>query len=300
MPGEASQTWTIDGRELTLTGLDKPYWPATGIDKRDVLDYYRAVAPAMLRYLTGRPLTLVAYTDDGLGRYLRQKPTKAPSWLPSVSYQLETRPDVVREEPVVDDAAGLLYYANQEVVEFHLWLSRPPRLNRPDLAVFDLDPGAEAGFERVLETALAARELLSALGLHAWPKTSGGRGLHLFLPIVPEHEFEATRAWVRGVGEQLAARHPALISAAGGATHQGHLVTVDFAQNSIARSMSAPYTLRASPRALVSTPLTWAEVEAGRVRPSDFTIATIPQRLSTMGDPWVELPEQRQQLPVDD
>lgn len=292
------ETWEVDGRRIEAVNLDKLYWPETGLTKGDVLAYYRTVAPAMLPFLRDRPLTLVAYANNGRGRYLRERPAKAPGWLPSIEYHLETK-DVVRQEPVVDDAAGLLWYANYQVVEFHLWLSRPPALERPDWAVFDLDPGAEAGFERVLAAALRVRAALAADGLRAWPKTSGGRGLHLFLPLEPEQPFEAVRAWVRELGERLAREAPELLAAAGGATHQGQLVTVDFAQNSIARSMSAPYTLRASPRALVSTPLGWDEVEAGRVRPDDFTIATIPARLATLDDPWSGITDDRQRLPID-
>ncbi|HET7037505.1 MAG TPA: hypothetical protein VFI42_17600 [Thermomicrobiaceae bacterium] len=298
MPDPADASWEIDGRRIEVSGLDKRYWPETGITKGDVLAYYRTVAPAMLPYLQGRPLTLVAFGAKGQGRYLRARPSKAPAWLPSVEYRLETK-DVVRQEPVVDNAAGLLWYVNYQVIEFHLWLSRPPALDRPDWAVFDLDPGAETSFEPVLETALRVRAALAAAGLRAWPKTSGGRGLHLFLPLLPEQPFEAVRAWVREVGEQLARAEPTLIAAAGGATHQGRLVTVDFAQNSIARSMAAPYTLRATPQARVSTPLTWAEVEAGRVRPEDFTIQTIPARLAEHGEPWSGITDHPQRLPID-
>ena len=294
--GEAVE---IDGRTVRLTHQDRIYWPALGLTKGDMIAYYRAVAPVMLRYVAGRPLTLVVYNEGIAGgpRYLRALPRSAPEWLPSITYELETK-EGTRQEPAVADEAGIAWYANQGALEFHMWLSRPPRLDQPDWVVLDLDPGDAVRWEQIVTVAGLARERLAGEGLSAWPKTTGGRGVHLFLPVVQAQPFDAVRAWARRWAEELAAEHPDLISAAGGATHRGDRVTIDFAQNSVTRSMAAPYSLRARPGATVSTPLRWDELLGGKVAPGDFTLRTVPERLATTGDPWQGATQHRQRLPL--
>ncbi len=169
-------------------------------------------------------------------------------------------------------------------IEIHTWPTRAPALTEPDLVVFDLDPGDKADFPRVLEVASILRAALDELGLTGYPKTSGGRGLHVFLPLAPGAEFKTVRTWVKTLAEQLAAGHPDLIATGGGATHEGTLVTIDHAQNSIGRNTAAPYTVRARPGAPVSTPVTWEEIAAGDLRPEQWTIRTVPARVAELGD----------------
>jgi len=280
-----SETWQMSGRSVPVSNLDKPFWPEDGLTKGDMLRYYQAVAPTMLPYFKDRPVTLRVFPDGihGFSYYRRDLPENAPEWLRSVDYHPKTSEDVI-QLLLIDDAAGLVWLANQGSIEFHLWASRASDLAQPDRVIFDLDPGDEATFALVLQSALHLREALARLGLQGYAKTSGCRGLHVYLPLAPGHTFDAVRAKVKTLAKQLAAAHPDLIAVAHGTTHRGRQVTIDHAQNSIGRNTAAPYILRAHPGAPVSTPLTWDEVEAGQVRPSDLTLRVVPQRLQQVGD----------------
>lgn len=253
----------------------------------------------MLPYLQNRPLTLRVFPDGirGTGYYRRDLPARTPAWLRSVDYQPASQPDPI-QAPLVDDAVGLVRYANRGAIEFHIWLSRAGRLDRPDWAVFDLDPGPGARFADVLSAALEVRQALASDGLSGYVKTSGGRGLHVFVPLEPSHPFEQVRGWVRGIAERLAAAHPGRLAVASGGTHAGRLMTIDHAQNGIARNTAAPYTLRAQPDGPISTPLSWDEVADGQVRPQDFTLRTIFNRLDSVGDLWSPALSLAQHLPA--
>jgi bifunctional non-homologous end joining protein LigD len=277
--------WQIEGRSVSVSNLDKVLWPEDGFTKEDMLRYYEAIAPTMLPYLKDRPVTLRGFPDGihGFSYYHRHLPDSAPAWLRSVDYHPETSDDIVLL-PLIDDAAGLVWLANQDSIELHLWGSRASNLSQPDWAIFDLDPGDEAGFADFLQAALRLWDALGRLDLRGSAKTSGGRGLHVYLPLSPGHTFDAVRAWVKALAAQLAAAYPELIAVAHGATHRGRLVTIDHAQNSIGRNTAAPYTLRAQPGAPISTPLSWDEVEDGRLHPSDLTLRVVPERVQQVGD----------------
>ena len=287
MSDREDTTCRVDGREIELTNLDRVLFPATGCTKADLVRLYGDIAPVILPYLVQRPLTMQVFPAgvDAPGFYLRDLPPGAPDWLHCVPYQPETRPGE-RCVPLIDGAAGLLWYAERGAIEFHLWPSTVEALDRPDWAVFDLDPGADVAFDRVLEAAILVGDELNRQGLNGLPKTSGGRGLHVFVPIEPAASFSAVRDWVKRVAAVLSEQHPDLVGTAGGRTHLPGLVTVDHAQNSLGRNTAAPYTLRATPNATVSTPLAWDEVRRGALRPADFTLQTLPQRLRDVGDPW--------------
>ncbi len=293
-----TESWELDGRTVTVTNLDKPFWPEEGLTKGDLLAYYRRMGPVMLPYFQDRPVTLRLYPDGihGFSYYRREPPNHAPAWLRTAEYRPRTG-DRPRRVILVDDLAGLIWLANQASIEFHLWASRLPHLHQPDMAIFDLDPGQEAGFDKVLQAALLLRERLAQAGLEGFPKTSGGHGLHVYVPLAPGYTFPQVRRWVKRTAQALAAAHPQLIDVAHGATHQGSHVTVDYAQNSIARNTAAPYTLRARPGAPASAPLTWDEVAAGQVRPSDFTLDSLPARVQKLGDLFRPVLTRQQRLP---
>jgi bifunctional non-homologous end joining protein LigD len=295
----ASEIWQVDGRSLAVSNVGKVFWPEDGLTKGDVLRYYLEVAPVMLHHLKDRPVTLRIFPEGihGLSYYRRDLPETAPGWLRSAEYQPETVGHVI-QLPLIDNAAGLLWLANQGSIEMHTWASRTPDLSQPDQVVFDLDPGEEASFADVLRAALRLRDALERLGLQSYPKTSGGRGLHVYLPLAAGHTFDAVRDWVKNQAEQLAVAYPQLMAVAHGGTHRGRQVTVDHAQNSIGRNTAAPYTLRARPGAPVSTPLTWDEVDDGRVQPSDFTLGSIPERLKNVGDLFASVLDGSQELPL--
>jgi bifunctional non-homologous end joining protein LigD len=281
-----AETWHLDNQMVQVTHLEKVYWPQTGFTKGDVLEYYRQIASVLLPYLEDRPVTLRMYPQgaEGTSYYLRDCPADAPQWLRRVTYQPKTLKHPV-PLPLIDAAAGLLWFANQGAIEFHLWGSRIPDLTRPDLAIFDLDAGSTASFDAVREAALRLHDALEQAGVRGYPKTSGGGGLHIFVPIAPGSTFERVRQWVKAIGNELASNYPNLITPARGATHQGGRVTVDYAQNSLGKNTAAPYTLRAHPdHPTVSTPLIWQELDAGTIHPASFTPQVVLERVSRMGD----------------
>ena len=282
----SAETWHLGNQAVQVTLLKKIYWPQTGFTKGDLLTYYRQIAPVLLPYLKERPVTLRMYPQgvEGTSYYLRDCPADAPGWLRQVTYQPKTVNHPV-PLPLIDTAAGLLWFANQGAIEFHLWGSRTPDLTQPDLAIFDLDAGSTASFAAVQEATLRLHDALEQAGVRGYPKTSGGGGLHIFVPLAPGYTFERVRQWVKAVGNELASNFPDLIEPARGGTHRGGRVTVDYAQNSLGRNTAAPYTLRAHPEhPTVSTPLSWEELDAGSMHPTSFTPQVVFERVSRMGD----------------
>jgi bifunctional non-homologous end joining protein LigD len=287
----AADIWTVDGRDVRVTHPEKVYWLEAGYTKGAMLRYYADIAPVLLPYLHDRPVTLRVYPNGAQENsyYQRDRPRWAPAWLRSVPYQPETAPHVI-DLPLVDDAAGLLWLANRGCIEFHVWGCRLPDLSVPDIAIFDLDPGDELTFDDVLRSALVLREALERDGVHGYPKTSGGRGLHVWVPLAAGHTFEDVREWVRRVAADLAQARPELFAPVHGSgpTHEGGRITIDAAQNSQGRNTAVPYALRAQGRApVVSTPLSWEEVAqggSGRLQPEDFGPHEVLERVRRLGD----------------
>ncbi len=294
----SSETWHLGSQAIQVSHLEKVYWPQSGFTKGDLLHYYRQIAPVALSYLKDRPVTLRVYPHgvEGTSYYLRDCPEEAPDWLRRVDYQPKTVSHPV-PLPVIDTVAGLLWFANQGAIEFHLWGSHLPDLSQPDLAIFDLDPGETASFDAVREAGLRLHDALAQAGIRGYPKTSGGGGLHVFVPLAPGHTFERVRGWVKAVGQQLESTSPDLVALARGATHRGGRVTVDYAQNSLGRNTATPYTLRAHPaHPMVSTPLTWEELEAGTIHPADLTPQVVLGRVERWGDLFAPVLLGEQQL----
>jgi bifunctional non-homologous end joining protein LigD len=251
-----------------------------------MLRYYQQIAPVALPHFKDRPVTLRVFPQGvaGISYYLRDCPESAPAWLRRVEYHPKTVMHPVHL-PLIDTAAGLLWFANEGAIEFHLWSSHVPDLTQPDMAIFDLDAGETASFHDVREAALWLHDQLEQAGVRGYPKTSGGRGLHIYVPKASGSTFDQVRAWVKAVGEQLATTYPELISIAHGATHRGGRVTIDYEQNSVGRNTAAPYTLRANTaHPTVSTPLTWEELEGDTPRPTDLTPQVVLERVGRLGD----------------
>jgi len=294
----SSETWQLGNQSVQVTHLEKVYWPQVGFTKGDVLHFYRQIAPVALPYLKDRPVTLHVYPQgvEGASYYLRDCPEEAPDWLRRVDYQPKTVSHAV-PLPLIDTVGGLLWLANQGAIEFHLWGSHLPDLTQPDLAIFDLDPGETASFDAVREAGLRLHDALAQAGMRGYPKTSGGGGLHIFVPLASGHTFEHVRGWVKAIGQQLALNYPDLIALARGATHQGGRVTVDYAQNSLGRNTAAPYTLRAHlAHPTVSTPLTWEELDAGTIHPADLSPQAVLERVERLGDLFTPVLQGEQQI----
>jgi bifunctional non-homologous end joining protein LigD len=271
---------------VELTHLDKPFFPEDGISKGDLVGYYRAIAPRMLPYLRDRPLVMGRYPDGITGEGIVQKNAGRhfPDW---ISRAEVPKRDGTVSQVICDKPATLVYLANQACIELHVFLSRLAALDRPDQLVFDLDPPDSSGFGEACRHALGLRELLAGeLGLTTYVKTTGGKGLHVHVPLRPDDDFDAVRDFARTVAGLLASRSPERLTTEQRKQQRGQRLYLDLMRNAYAQTAIAPYAVRARPGAPVATPLNWEELDKGELSPRQFTIRTIPDRLATSGDPW--------------
>jgi bifunctional non-homologous end joining protein LigD len=276
---------------VPITHPEKVLFPADGITKGDLVAYYRTVAPRMLPLVSGRPVTLQRFPDGiGRGGFLQKQVGRHfPDWIERVTApNRRTRQATVRDEvtyAVCRTADDLAYLANQGCVTPHVWLSRAPDIHHPDQMVFDLDPASED--LRVLRLAAASlRGLLEELGLAPFLKSSGSRGLHVVVPLVPAADTDTVKVFSIAVAEALAARHPDDFTTEGRIANRHGRLYLDIGRNGYAQTMAAPYAVRALPGAPVSVPLDWSELDD--FVPGRHTLATIAERLARP-DPWAGL-----------
>jgi bifunctional non-homologous end joining protein LigD len=280
-------------RLLRLSRLDKLFWPEEGISKGDLLAYYRQLAPVLLPHLRDRPFTMVRRPDGIAGKVFFQKraPSYLPPWIPTWEYQTEGGRAV--RAPLVNEEAALLWMVSMGCIDLHTWCSRVDRPGRPDWLVFDLDPGEGVAFARVVETALCIKALLDGLDLRGYPKTSGGDGLHVLVPLARRSSYEATRAFAEHVGRALAQARPDLVSRERSRRRRG--VLIDAAQNAAGRTLASVYSVRPRPGAPVSTPLSWEEVTVS-LDPRAFTMGVVLERVAARGDLFAPVLRDKQSL----
>ena len=289
----------VDGIPVQLSHLDKVFFPDDGITKGDLVEYYRQLAPRILPFLRDRPLVMGRYPDGIAGHAIVQKnvPGYFPDW---VSRAEVGKKDGTVRHAVGDKPATIVYLANQGCVELHAFLSQLEALDRPDQLVLDLDPPDESGFGLACEAALELRELLAGpLDLTPYVKTTGGKGLHVHVPLRPEHDFDTVREFARDLSGLLASRSPRKYTVDQRKDQRGSRLYLDVMRNSYAQTAVTPFSVRARPGAPVATPLHWTEVEAGQLRPRDLTLGTIAGWLDGRDDPWADMGARRQALPVD-
>lgn len=284
---------------VEVTHPERVLWPDDGITKGDLASYYTGVADIVLAHVRGRPLVLKPYPRGiNAPAYYRQSlPKTAPDWLPRYSYTARADGGV-NEMALADSEEALLWLANQAAIELHPWLSRTDAPEQPDFVVFDLDVLRPELFEKALQVALLLRDALNEMGLHGYPKTSGGDGVHVYVPIERGPSYTQTRSFANAVAVRLERVHPTLVSTASAMAGREQKVLVDYAQNALGKTTVAAYSVRPRPGATVSTPITWDEVEAGKLHPGDFTIRTVPQRLAQRGDLFAPVLEGGQTLPT--
>jgi bifunctional non-homologous end joining protein LigD len=268
-----------------VTHPERVLWPAERITKGDLISYYLTVADVVLAHVRGRPVVMKPYPQGITGKsYYRQTlPQSAPVWLSRYRHIAQAGRRA-NEMAVIDDERALVWLANQAAIELHPWLSRIDAPDRPDFVVFDLDVQRLELFPRALAVARLVADELEVLGLRGYAKTSGGDGVHVYVPLERGAGYDKTRAWARALAERLERRHPELVSTDSTIAGRETKVLVDYSQNSLGRTTVAAYSVRPRPGATVSTPLTWQEVKQGSVRPTDFTIRTVPDRLAQYGD----------------
>jgi bifunctional non-homologous end joining protein LigD len=288
----------VGDRTLELSNLDKVLYPAAGFTKADVIDYYHRIAEYMLPHIAGRPITMKRYPDGVDGKFFYQKecPVHRPAWVDTVGVG---EGDV--DFCVLEDAAGLVWMANLASLELHPLLVRENDLERPTLLVFDLDPGPPATLLECLEVGLRLRELLAEQGLECFPKTSGGKGLHIQAPLNTPVTFEDTKPFAHATALLLQKRMPRLVTANMRTAVRRGRVLVDWSQNDRHKSTVAPYSLRARERPRVSTPVTWEEVESALASKDAaalvFEARDVLARVEKRGDLFRPVAETRQRLP---
>lgn len=291
-----SDAFEVGGRRLRLTHLDKPMWPADGLTKRDLIAHYIRVAPVLLPYLRDRPLSMQVFPDgiEGKSFWRKDKPSHAPAWMRSWTYHGEKTKDYI----VVDELATLVWVANSASIDLHPWHSRIDAPDQPDWAVFDIDPAEGATFENVVTLARLIGVALDHYRLRSVVKTTGQTGLQIYVPIRRGPDYTAVRNWVEGVSRAVGRTVPDLVSWEWSVRRRTGRVRLDYTQNIINKTLTAPYTVRAVPGAPVSAPISWAEVEDPALRPDRWNIHTIGERLATVGDLFSPAIAGDQELPA--
>jgi bifunctional non-homologous end joining protein LigD len=279
----------VDGRRVRLTNLRKPFWERPRRrTKGDLLAYYAQMAPVLVPHLAERAMVMKRYPHGASGPFffMKRAPSPRPEWIETVA--IDHGEKGVIDFPIVRDLPSLLWVVNLGCIDLNPWYARRDDVDRPDYLHFDLDPG-RAPFARVREAALALRELLDELGLPSWVKTSGSKGLHVYVPIVRGPTQREVWELARAIGLELERRRPRLVTAVYRvAERPAGRVLVDFNQNQWGRTLASVYSVRPTPRATVSAPLDWEELAAG-ASIADFTIDNMPARVAARGDLWAPL-----------
>jgi bifunctional non-homologous end joining protein LigD len=287
MTSGPTRTVRIGGRDVQLSNPDKVLFPHDGITKAELVEYYRRIARRMVPHLRDRPLTMERFPNGVDGERVFQKgiPKYFPEWIDRVEVPKEGGTVV---HPLCQDAATLVYVANQACITPHVWLSRRDRfgLDHPDQLIVDLDPDPAHGFEQARLAAISVKGLLDEVGLASFVKTTGSKGLHVTVPLDRRSDADAVRAFALELGEVLVAREPELLTLEFRKDKRGGRLLVDLKRNGYAQTAVPPYSVRARPGATVATPIDWSEIESPGLRPYDFTIRTIFGRLERIEDPW--------------
>jgi bifunctional non-homologous end joining protein LigD len=292
----------VEGRELTLSNLDKVLYPSCAFTKRDVIDYYAAVAPVLLAHLDGRPLTVIRYPDgvDGKAFFQKQSPAHRPAWVQTISVASERRRRI--DFTLADDLPTLVWLANLAALELHVPLARVPALGRPTAVVFDLDPGPPAGVVECCHVALWLQGTFERLGLQSFVKTSGSKGLQVYLPLGGETGFEQTKAFAREVAILVEQAEPALAVSRMAKALRAGKVLIDWSQNDEHKTTVCVYSLRAREHPSVSTPLDWDELRATLKQPDAaalrFDAAAVLERVRERGDLFAPVLSLVQELPA--
>jgi DNA ligase D len=276
------------------SNLDKIYWPEAGLAKRDLLEYLDQVAPFILPALRDRPLTVKRYPDGihGFAFFQKNTPAYAPDWVRTITLRAESaRRDVAYT--LCNSGRILRWLGNQGAIELHPWLSRVERLERPDYLVMDLDPPEEA-FDMAVEMAYVVKDVLDSLGLRSAAKTSGAKGVHVYVPLERRYEFPVVRAAAVEVAARAEEEAPQRSTTQFRIAERGRRVYLDAGRNAPGAHIIAPYSPRARPAATVSFPVGWDELR--NIRPEDFTITTAPALLKGK-DRWRDLMPRPQTLP---
>ena len=289
IPASGSVKLELQGLEVQLTNLQKPFWPELGITKGDLLQYYADVAPVLLPHIRDRAMVMKRYPHGAHGEFffMKRAPVPRPEWIRTCSIEHES--GNVIDFPVIDDVPSLLWVINLGCIDLNQWYARCDDVNRPDYVHFDLDPGPGAEWEQVLECGRIVHDALESLKMPALVKTTGSRGLHLYVPIVRGPRQKEVWTFAKALAVELAARNPKLMTAEYKVARRPHgRVLVDYNQNAWGRTLASIYSVRPRPQAPVSTPVTWKEIDKG-CRIEDFRLDNVRKRIAKVGDLWKPL-----------
>jgi bifunctional non-homologous end joining protein LigD len=288
----------VEGRRLALSNLDKVLYPETGFTKAEVIDYYARIAPVMVPHLAGRGVTLRRFPDGVAGHsfYEKRCASHRPPWVGTVPGPGDRRGGI--DYCCLDSAAAVVWAANMAAIEIHGPMATGEDPDRPTMCVFDLDPGEPAGLVECADVALDIRHVLDRLGLVSFPKTSGSKGLQVYVPLNTPHTHQQCAAFALAVAELLERVRPGEVTAVMRRDQRTGKVFVDWSQNSHHKTTVAVYSLRARPRPTVSTPVTWDEVEPASAGSGlSFEAADVLDRVSKDGDLFAPVTSIEQELP---
>ena len=286
-------------RQVRLTNLSKPFWPRLGITKRDLLQYYADMASVLVPHLRDRAMVMKRYPNGAAGEFffMKRAPKPRPDWI-EICLIRHPSGNVI-DFPIIQDLPSLSWVVNLGCIDLNQWYARCDDVDRPDYLHFDLDPVPGAGFERVRDTALAVRETLEALKMPAYAKTTGSKGIHVYVPIVRGPTQKEVWSVAKEMARILESTYPKLITAEYKiAKRPRGKVLVDYNQNAWGRTLASVYSVRPAPQASVSTPVTWREIETG-IRIEDFRLDNVPSRVRKLGDLWKPLLAKRGRFHLD-
>jgi bifunctional non-homologous end joining protein LigD len=279
----------MEGRAVKLTNLKRPFWPELGLTKGDLLQYYADVAHVLLPHLRDRAMVMKRYPSGAGGDFffMKRAPHARPEWIETCA--IEHASGNVIDFPMIQDLPALLWVVNLGCIDLNQWYARCDDVDRPDSLHFDLDPTEGATFGQILDGALVVREALDALGMPSYAKTTGSRGVHVYVPIVRGPTQKEVWTVAKALSLEIARRHPELLTGVyAKARRPARRVLVDYNQNAWGRTLASVYSVRPRPQATVSTPVTWDEVRR-RIRTEDFRIDNVPARIAELGDLWQPL-----------
>jgi bifunctional non-homologous end joining protein LigD len=289
----------IDGLPIKVTNLKKLFWPEEGITKRDLLQYYENIAPFVLPHIRNRAMVMKRYPNGATEEYFFQKraPVPRPEYVPLC--HMEHDSSNIIDYPVINNAASLLWLVNLGCIDLNQWYATCDNVNKPDYLHFDLDPVPTAGFECVRDAALLVRDALHSLEIPSYPKTTGSKGIHIYVPIQRGPDQKQVWAFAKKLAREVASQNPNLITSEYRiAKRPKNHVLIDYNQNAWGRTLASVYSARPKPRATVSAPVTWDEV-ASRISIEDFRIDNMPERIREGGDLFEPLFEQRGRFKLD-
>ena len=288
----------VEGRTVELTNLDKLFWPDEGRTKGDLLRYYLAVAPALIPHLRDRAMVMKRYPNGIAGKpfFMKRAPSPRPDWIETC--EIAHRSGNVIDFPIVQDLASLMWIVNLGCIDLNPWYATCDDTNRPDVLHFDLDPTPGATFDRVRDAALVVRDGLVSLGMKPLVKTTGSRGVHIYVPIERGPTQKQVWTFAKTFAVSLASLKPDLLTSEYRvARRPAQRVLVDYNQNAWGRTLASVYSVRPRPGAPVSTPVSWAEVERG-IAIDDFRMDNVPARVATLGDGWKPMLAKRGRFPL--